>query len=99
MNILNEVKEIQNQAIEAAELVESEEMSLLEKVTSAGFRDVGNLYLGIVDEVSKPREKRFDPMFKYIEDWIPALEEYIELLKLEKEFYEELYKKQKSKAV
>lgn len=99
MNILEQVKQARKEVLEAKKLVDGEKMSLLESVMSSGFIYEGNDYLGLYEHLRKavkqPKQKR-DVMFKDVESWIPSLEKYIELLKEEKKFYEELYKKQQS---
>lgn len=97
MNILEQVKQAQNEALRAAELVDYKKLSLLERVIAGGFIYEGNTYLGIYENLKNaiklPKRKR-NPMFKDVESWYPSLEVYIELLNEEKKFYEKLYKKQ-----
>lgn len=97
MNILTEIKGIQEDICNTAKLVDKNKFSLMENILAAGFIHEGNTYLGLFEElkeaINKPVKNR-NPMFKNIEDWIPSLEYYINLLKEEKKFYEEVYKKQ-----
>ncbi|MBJ8030235.1 hypothetical protein [Bacillus cereus group sp. N21] len=98
MELLDEIKELRQEALGKARLVDENKLRLMEKVMAAGFVYEGNTYLGLCEELQdsldKPVRKR-NPMFKDLGSWIPALEYYIELLKEQKKFYEEVYKKQK----
>lgn len=97
MNILDKVKQVRDEVLDAAKLVDFEKLSLLERVMDSGFAYEGNDYLGLYEHLKTasklPRNKR-DIMFRDIEEWLPVLEKYIEILYEQKRFYEELYKKQ-----
>lgn len=97
MNMLNKIKEIQIEVYNIAKSVDKNKFSLMENILAAGFIHEGNVYLGLFEELkdamNKPIKKR-SPMFKDIKDWIPSLEYYMNLLMEEKQFYEEIHKKQ-----